>query len=296
MSWYAYCLTEHPTLANGVRARRPFVLDGIQGVNSAPVMSYPSGEFAVIVSEYDRATSKLDEKSVLEHARVVSQSFRTATVLPFRFGTIFDTEDAIRQAVRSNRRTFCESVARLRGKSEMRIKLTVRDGSLRGPLDEIVLPDTVGREYLTKLREKASRERERQTKARALSVQVHKLFNPLEEEVSCKRVDSDGMLLDIAHLIDTKSIEKYQNRYSTAAKQLKNCQMVVTGPWPPYHFLPGKVRTVPVITCSWRTPSAEGVLLWGRPHQRPAAKVQDSAACRVQRDGSQPGEWGKDSR
>ena len=51
MSWYAYCLTEHQTLANGVRARRPFVLDGIQGVNSAPVMSYPSGEFAVIVSE-----------------------------------------------------------------------------------------------------------------------------------------------------------------------------------------------------------------------------------------------------
>ena len=67
-------------------------------------MSYPSGDFAVIVSEYDRASSKLDEKSVLEHARVVSQSFRTATVLPFRFGTIFDTEDAIRQAVRSNRR------------------------------------------------------------------------------------------------------------------------------------------------------------------------------------------------
>jgi len=243
MSWYAYCLTEHPTLANGVRARRPYLLDGIQGVNGSPVMSYPSGEFAVIVSEFDRTTSKLDEKSVLEHARVVSQSFRTATVLPFRFGTIFDSEDAIRQAVRANRRTFCESVARLRGKSEMRIKLVVRDGSMRAT-EEIVLPDTVGREYLTKLREKAFRERERQTKARALSVQVHKLFNPLEEEVSCKRVDADGMLLDIAHLIDTKSIEKYQNRYDTAAKQLKNCQLFVTGPWPPYHFLPEKVRTV----------------------------------------------------
>jgi hypothetical protein len=244
MSWYAYCLTEHQPLPNGVRARRPFVLEGVQGVNASPVMSYPSGDFAVIVSEYDRASSKLDEKSVLEHARVVSQSFRTSTVLPFRFGTIFDTEDAIRQAVRSNRRALCESVERLRGKSEMRIKLTVRDGSLRGNMEDVVLPDTVGREYLAKLREKASRERERQTKARALSVQVHKLFNPLEEEVSCKRVAADGMLLDIAHLIDTKSIEKYQNRYSTAAKQLKNCEMVVSGPWPPYHFLPEKLRQV----------------------------------------------------
>jgi len=111
-------------------------------------------------------------------------------------------------------------------------------------MPDVVLPDTVGGEYLVKLREKASKDRERQTKARALSVQVHKLFNPLEEEISCKRVDSDGMLIDIAHLIDSKSVEKYQNRYSSAAKQLKNCELLISGPWPPYHFLPGKLRTV----------------------------------------------------
>ena len=75
-------------------------------------------------------------------------------------------------------------------------------------------------------------------------MQVHKLFNPLEEEISCKRVDSDGMLIDIAHLIDSKSIEKYQNRYSSAAKQLKNCELAISGPWPQYHFLPGKLRMV----------------------------------------------------
>ena len=73
MAWYAYCLTEHQTLPNGVRARRPFVLEGVQGVNGAPVMSYPSGEFAVIVSEYDRTTSKLDEKSVLEVSVAVKE-------------------------------------------------------------------------------------------------------------------------------------------------------------------------------------------------------------------------------
>ena len=236
MAWYAYCLTEHQTLSNGTRARRPFLLEGIQGVNGAAVLGYPSGEFAVVV--------KLDEKTVLEHARVVSVCFRNATVLPFRFGTIFDTEDALRQAVRSNRRAFGLSVAKLKGKAEMHLKLVVRDGSLREAMIDIELPDTVGGEYLIKLREKASRERERQTKARALSVQVHKLFNPLDEEISCKRVAADGMLIDIAHLIESKSVEKYQNRYTTAAKQLKNCELVISGPWPPYHFLPGKLRTV----------------------------------------------------
>ena len=244
MAWYAYCLTEQQTLNNGTRARRPFILDGIQGVNGSAVMSYPSGEFAVVVSEFDRATQKVEDKAVLEHAHVVSVCFRTGTVLPFRFGTIFDCDEALRQAVRANRRAFGQSVERLRGKSEMHLKVLVRDGTLRDAMTDVRLPDTVGGEYLLKLREKASKDRERQTKARALSVQVHKMFNPLEEEVSCKRVNTDGMLIDIAHLIDSKSVEKYQNRYSSAAKQLKNCEISVSGPWPPYHFLPGKLRTV----------------------------------------------------
>jgi hypothetical protein len=243
MSWYAYCLTEHQTL-NGTRTRRPFLLEGMQGVNGAAVLGYPSGEFSVVVSEYERNGGKFEEKNVLEHARVVSVCFRNGTVLPFRFGTIFDTDEALRQAVRANRRAFGLSVARLKGKAEMHLKLVVRDGSLRAALETVELPDTVGGEYLIKLREKASKDRERRTKARALSVQVHKLFNPLEEEISCKKVDSDGMLIDIAHLIDSKAVEKYQNRYSSAAKQLKNCQLAISGPWPPYHFLPGKLRTV----------------------------------------------------
>lgn len=244
MAWYAYCLTELQTLSNGTRSRRPFILEGIQGVDGAAVLGYPSGEFAVIVSEYERNNGELSEKSVLEHARVVSVCFRQGTVLPFRFGTVFDTDDALRQAVRTNRKAFGQSVEKLRGKAEMHIKLVVRDGSLREAMTDTQLPDTVGREYLAQLRVKASRDRERQTKARALSVQVHKLFNPLEEEISCKKVDAEGMLIDIAHLIDSKSIEKYQNRYSTAAKQLKNCEVAISGPWPPYHFLPGKLRTV----------------------------------------------------
>jgi hypothetical protein len=136
-----------------------------------------------------------------------------------------------------------ESVSNLRGKSEMRVKLTVRDGAL--PQAVVTpLPTTAGNEYLTQLRKRAVRDREAQTKARALSVQVHKLFNPLQEEVCCKKVDSGGLLIDIAHLIDSRAVTKYQNRSSTAMRQLKDCEVVISGPWPPYHFLPSKLRTV----------------------------------------------------
>lgn len=244
MAWYAYCITEQQAFLGDTRARRPFQLKDLKGINSSAVLGYPSGEFAVIVSEYQR-TGDLDQRAILDHARVVSECFQTTTVLPFRFGTVFENDEALRRAVRVNRKAFLASVSRLKGKAEMHLKLYVKDGTVAEALSDIELPTTAGGEYLRKLRDKAARHRERQTKARAISVQVHKLFNPLEEEISCKKVDSGGMLIDIAHLIDHKTVEKYQNRYNTATRQLKDCQVVISGPWPPYHFMPGKLRTIP---------------------------------------------------
>jgi len=241
MAWYAYCITEQAGLQGNTRARRPFALENLKGVNEAPVLAYPSGEFAVVVSEHN-PSKPLTQQSIVDHARVISECFRTVTVLPFRFGTIFESDEALRRAVRANRKTFLECVSRLRGKSEMHVKLVVKDGTIEEAIPEI--PAGVGGEYLRQLRDRASRERERQTKARALSMQVHKLFCPLEEDVVCKRTDSGNMLIDFAHLIDSNTVAKYQNRYSAATRHFKDCQVTISGPWPPYHFMPGKLRTV----------------------------------------------------
>ncbi len=240
MAWYAYCITEQGTFQQA-RVRRPFPIEQLRGLSGKPVMGYPSGEFVVVVSEH-LAGTQLTQQSIVDHARVVSECFKLATVLPFRFGTIFDTDEALRQSVRSNKKHFQESVSKLRGKSEMHLKLVV---SMDGSLAEAVVPQVIakaGGEYLAQLREKASRDRERQSKARALSVQVHKLFNPLQEEVVCKKVEK-GIVIDIAHLIDTHAVEKYQNRYSSASKHFKDIQISLSGPWPPYHFVAGGKRT-----------------------------------------------------
>lgn len=244
MAWYAYCITEQQAFQGSSRARRPFAIPGISGIGGAKVFGYPSGEFAVIVSEYTRNGS-LEQKAILEHARVVSECFRNTTVLPFRFGTVFEKDEDLRKAVRANRKAFMASVSKLKGKAEMHLKLLVKDGNLRQLMDDVELPVATGGAYLSKLREKAAKQRERLTKARALSVQVQKLLRPLDAEVCCKKVDGSGMLIDIAHLIEHDSLEKYQTRYSSAAQKLKDCEISVSGPWPPYHFMPGKLRSVP---------------------------------------------------
>ena len=121
----------------GGRARRPFALENLKGVNEAPVFAYPSGEFAVIVSEH-LPSKPLTQQSIVEHSRVISDCFRTVTVLPFRFGTIFESDEALRRAVRANRKAFTgKRLARLRGKSEMHVKIVVKDGTIEEAIADI---------------------------------------------------------------------------------------------------------------------------------------------------------------
>lgn len=243
MAWYAYCIAELQTMCGDHRPRRPFTIESLRGINSAPVLGFPSGDLVIAVTPYEHA---LTQQNVVEHSRVVSSFFERGTVLPFRFGTVFEHDEALRRAIRSNRKQFLAGVDRLRGKAEMHLKVVVRDASMAAAMVDIELPNSVGGVYLTTLREKAQRERERQTKARSLSSQVHKMLQPLEEEVTCRKPIQGvkEMTIDIAHLIDHKSLEKYQNRFQNAASQMKGCELVLTGPWPPYHFTPTKLKVV----------------------------------------------------
>lgn len=202
---------------------------------------FPAANLAVVVSEHfpedaPRMRGPEAPSAAREHARVIAASFARSTVLPFRFGTCFNDDESLRRSVRSNQRQFLANVERLRGKAEMHLKVLVDDTC---PEKDDRSAQAAGQAYLSQLRQTAGRQRERQTRARALSVQMHRMFLPLEEEITCKRTDAGKMLLDIAHLVDKKLVERYQNKYSSATLQLKDCAMQLSGPWPPYHFVHG---------------------------------------------------------
>ncbi len=217
-------------------------LTGVTGLFGNQTFLFPAGDLTVIVSEHtaEDSTRLASQASTAprDHARVIADCFKLSTVLPFRFATTFADDDSLRRSVRSNQRHFLANVERLRGKAEMHLKVLVDDtcpGNFTA--DQATRETRVGQEYLASLRDSASRQRERQSKARALSVQMHRMFLPIAEEITCKRMESGKMLLDIAHLIDNKTVARYQNKYSSATTELKDCRMQLSGPWPPYHFV-----------------------------------------------------------
>ena len=235
MAWYAYCIGEKQAFPELDRHRKPIPMESVLGVSGNQVFLYPASDLAVVVSEHNPAEA-LNQKSGVDHARVISDCFQHSTVLPFRFGTVFNDDESLRKSIRSNQRQFLGNIDKLRGKTEMHLKVFVDDCGGRA-LDKHLLADGVDREYFTNLRENAARQRERQTRARAVSFQMHRLFMPLDEEVSCRLTESGKMMLDIAHLIDRKCVDRYLSKFSTTSAVLRECQMQLSGPWPPYHFV-----------------------------------------------------------
>lgn len=235
MAWYAYCIGEKQAFPELARHRKPIPLTSIHGVSGNQVFLYPASDLAVVVSEHN-PTETLNQKSGVDHARVIADCFQHSTVLPFRFGTVFNDDEALRKSIRSNQRQFLGNIDKLRGKTEMHLKIHVDDCCLHHAAHPEAA-DHAGREYLTNLRENAARQRERQTRARAVAFQMHRLFAPQDEEISCRLTENGKMVLDVAHLIDRKYVERYQNKFHSTSAMMRDCHMQLSGPWPPYHFV-----------------------------------------------------------
>ena len=241
MAWYAYCIGEKQAFPELSRHRKPVPLESLHGVSGNQVFLYPASDFAVIVSEHNSEES-FDQKAGVDHARVIADCFQHSTILPFRFGTIFQGDEALRRSVRSNQKHFQSNIEKVRGKTEMHLKILV-DDCCGQQVERQMHADAVSRDYLSHLRENATRTRERQTRARAVSFQMHRLFQPLDEEVSCRLAENGKILLDIAHLIDRKCVERYQNKFISTSAATPKCHMQLSGPWPPYHFVHRLTRT-----------------------------------------------------
>ena len=132
MAWYAYCIAEKQAFPELAHHRKPVPFDSQVGVLGNQIFLYPASDFAVIVSEHN-PEDNLEQKSAVDHARVIANCFEHSTVLPFRFGTVFPDDDALRRSVRSNQRQFTANVERLRGKAEMHLKVVFEDAGPDSP-------------------------------------------------------------------------------------------------------------------------------------------------------------------
>ena len=71
---------------------------------------------------------------------------------------------------------------------------------------------------------------------------LREVFHPAQDQVSCHLMPEGELAVSCAHLVDAAEVENYRKLGSLVAEQIEDCTFRMTGPWPPYHFLPATVR------------------------------------------------------
>ena len=157
-----------------------------------------------------------------------------------RFGTFFRSEKQIKEMIRKNRGELVESFCRLRGKSEMRLRLLLSLASpklkARSRSRSKTTASKTGPATSEVNRDALSLDPDSREMASRVATRMRDVFRPVEDQVKLRLVDNNQLMLDCTHLIDSERVQAYRKLPASASRQVKDLDIRMSGPWPPYHF------------------------------------------------------------
>jgi Gas vesicle synthesis protein GvpL/GvpF len=177
------------------------------------------------------------ERAARTHDGVLAAAVGTAPLVPFRFGTVYRSDDGVRTMLRERRAELLDALQRLRGRVELGVKAFLLDAP---PGDA----PASGREYLL------HRQRAQDTHAEALDAlrALHERLASLADDSCVNRPQppelsgrSERMLLNAAYLV--RDERRFQFAAAAGEHGHSRVEIVVSGPWPAYNFVDGQIAT-----------------------------------------------------
>jgi hypothetical protein len=150
------------------------------------------------------------------HEEIVESLMEERDLLPMRFGTVVEDDEAAVRALDEQREQLKMSLDRVRGAVELAVRAEAdppNDGTARG---------LSGTEYI--------RAKEHRTEAAGL------LHEPLAFLARESVVQHGAELLRAAYLVDRDAVESFVGLVRRLQARHKDLHILCTGPWPPYSF------------------------------------------------------------
>jgi len=204
-----------------------------RGVDGRMVTAEPCCGLLAVVSDVDQSPEATPEE-MWNHEDVVEALMARATIVPARFGTVFESLDRVRSAVDRQRPTLLREIESLRGLVELGVRVVVDDPEWMETAPRADPPRS-GRDYMLNKLEHARRNRELTTKVGSA---VHDLHATLNEWA----IKSTGMerrsrsQFAASYLVEKNCANNFVER-ATKMKPRFLKDPVITGPWPPYSFV-----------------------------------------------------------
>jgi hypothetical protein len=205
-------------------------------------------DIAAVVSKTPVAIFDPTRENALAHEHVIETVMKNYTIIPMSFGTVFRTDDDIRQVLRSIYPSLKDVLNQMSGKLEFGVKvnwdrdqiieeLQQHDEELRKFHHEIVrkqLQSTYfARMQLGRMIDKSLAERSTQY--------VREIYEALRDVCVASRDNQpigDKMIMNAAFLVERDREAEFDAVVNKIAKKYgKRLKFKYTGPWPPYNFV-----------------------------------------------------------
>jgi hypothetical protein len=258
---WAYCV---------VRAGEPLPPEASAIAGSGRLERVDAGGLAALVSRVPLAEfgaeplrENLNDLAWLErvaraHEAVLDGALSQSTIVPLRLCTIYENERSVREMLERERDGLARALDALEGREEWGAKLLVDEERLAeharsrsgeaAALEEELGARTGGGAYMLRRRLERHVREAVDALGAELADQVHArladvagdaiVLSPQNPELS----GHEGkMLLNGAYLVDAERVDEVRELVAELEERHRalGARLVLTGPWPPYNFVPG---------------------------------------------------------
>ncbi len=205
-------------------------------------------EFGAVVSNCPLIIFDPTKENALAHEHVNEIVMKDFTVLPMSFGTVFKTENDIREFLKGTYDALVEVLMKMEGKIEFGLKvnwdketvireLEQENDEIRRLKEEITSTQNTS-SYFTRMQLGRVVESALQAKADAYVAAIYEgLRNAAVASRSNKPI-GDKMIMNAAFLVERDKTKAFDEQISEIAKKYENkLTFLYTGPWPPYNFV-----------------------------------------------------------
>jgi hypothetical protein len=232
-----------------IEGREPasFGRTGIGGSNET-VYTVPHGDIAAVVSRTSVFIFDPTRENALAHEHVIENVMKTHTIIPMSFGTVFRTDDDIREVLKSIYPSLKDVLKQMSGKLEFGLKVT-------WDRDRVTQEITSGNEEISRFQQELNRKHLQSTYfarmqlgrmidkalAERAAEYVRDIYDGLRSACVASRDNKpigDKMILNAAFLIQREREAEFDAAVNAVAKKFGDrLNFKYTGPWPPYNFV-----------------------------------------------------------
>jgi len=230
------------------------------GVEGAKVLLVAEGGLAAACSVAPDACVTPTVPRATAYARVVGALHAVTAVLPFRYGNFLDSGEQVLNLLRVHRAEFLQSLEEVEGCDEMGLRILLESRpavACAGPacvapgLPAIALAAAggTGREFLEGRRAHYATQECDESVAAQAAAEARGALEGLAVKCRAQRFSAPasplGRVLSLFFLVRRENVERFREAFGQL-QQETSAKMLLTGPWPPYNFVPGTAAALAV--------------------------------------------------